>query len=64
MKSHSKESAPEIKLPIIKGKIPEPKSVSMDDYLRFVEFNLKYVVNLKECRKQKRASAVNVLFEI
>ena len=54
--------AKKLNLPVIKGASPAAKHLSMDDYLRFVALNLKYTVNKKAIRKQKRIAAVNVAF--
>ena len=51
-----------LKLPIIKEALPAAKWLSMDDYVRFVSWNLRYARDKKTIRKQKRLSAVNVLF--
>lgn len=51
-----------LNLPIIKGELPTGKHLSMDDYLKFVTLNLKYTVDIKNIRKQKRLSAVNEPF--
>jgi len=53
-----------LKLPILKGPLPEPKVLSMDDYLEFVEFNLKHNFDKKAYRKWKKMSAVNVPFRL
>jgi len=47
-----------LKLPVVKGRTPESKQLSMDDYLKFVYLNLKYTLD----RKSKRQAAVNVPF--
>lgn len=40
-------------------KIPyDPPVLSMDDFVKFVEFNLKYICDQKELWKQKREEAV------
>ena len=51
-----------MKLPIIKGNLPKARAFSMDDYFRFVIFNLKYVVDIKAVRREKKKLAVNVPF--
>lgn len=51
-----------LKFPIIKENLPMPKSLSMDDYLRFVSLNLKYTFNKQVYRKWKRDSAVSAAF--
>ncbi len=51
-----------LRFPIIKKPLPEPKTLSMDDYLRFVYFNIKYTFDRKAYRNWKKESAVNVAF--
>ncbi|MBL7198395.1 MAG: hypothetical protein ISS47_09900 [Candidatus Omnitrophica bacterium] len=53
-----------LRLPIIRGRIPQPKSLSMDDYLKFVNFNLRYTLNKKAYRQSKRMMAVDVPFKL
>lgn len=53
-----------LKLPIIRQLLPPPKSLSMDDYLRFVTLHLKYTFNRKNYRHRKKLRAVNVRFSI
>ena len=55
----------ELKLPVIKVPMKEPKPLSMDKYLKFVEFNLQHVpFDRKFYAKQKKILAVNVPFRI
>lgn len=54
----------ELNLPIIKGPLPRAKWLSMDDYLKFVTFNLKYTLNRKVNRIWKKMLGVNVPFSI
>lgn len=54
----------ELNLPVIKNDIPLPKSLSMDDYLKFVIFNLRHTVDRKAVREQKKLAAVNVRFSL
>lgn len=54
----------ELELPIINGPIPEPKPLSMDEYLEFVIFNLKYTVDRKASRNWKKTLFVNVPFRL
>ena len=42
----------------------QKKWLPMDDYIKFVQFNLKYTVNIKTVRKWKKELAVNVPFSI
>lgn len=51
-----------LKFPVIKKPLPLPKALSMDDYLRFVSFNIKYTLNKRAYQKWKKTSAVNVRF--
>ena len=53
-----------LKLPIIKGQLPEPRVLSMDEYLKFVQFNLKHAFDKKSYAKWKRLLAVNARFSI
>ena len=64
MKTRKGHQVKDLKLPIIKVSMKEPKSLSMDEYLKFVEFNLKHTVDLKFYRKQKKLLAVDVPFRI
>ncbi len=55
----------DLKLPIIKVPMKEPKPLSMDEYLKFVEFNLQHVpFDRKFYAKQKKLLAVDVPFRI
>ncbi len=53
-----------LKLPIFTINIVPPRVLSMDDYLKFVQFNLKYVVDRKAYRALKKKQAVNVRFSL
>lgn len=53
-----------LNLPVIKGYFSEPKALSMDEYLKFVQFNLKYTVNKKANTKWKKMLSVNIPFSI
>ena len=53
-----------LKLPIF-GNIPESnKWLSMDDYIEFVNFNLKYFKRNKSIKRDELAMHVNVPFLI
>ena len=55
----------DLNLPIIKGPMKEPKALSMDEYLQFVEFNLTQMpFDRKAYAKEKKLMAVNVPFRI
>ncbi|MCK4462938.1 MAG: hypothetical protein KAU58_01365 [Candidatus Omnitrophica bacterium] len=51
-----------LNLPIIRKQVPEAKWLLMDDYLKFVNFHLKYTFNKKASRKWKKMLAVDVPF--
>lgn len=51
-----------LNLPVIERPLPAAKSLSMDAYLRFVSFNIKFTFNKKAYRNWKKISAVNVPF--
>ena len=53
-----------LKLPIIKGPLPEPSILSMDEYWEFVQFNLKYNFDKKAYAKWKKILAVDVPFSL
>lgn len=53
-----------LKLPVIQKLIPEPKWLSMDDYLKFVYLNLTSSFDRKSSRQWKRKLAVKVPFLI
>ena len=51
-----------LNFPVIKQPLPKHRPLSMDDYLEFVSFNLRYTVNIEEVRKQKKAFSAYVPF--
>jgi hypothetical protein len=54
--------AEKLNLPVIKGRPPATRCLSMDDYLNFVFLNLKYIIDKRAVRKEKKLAAVNVPF--
>jgi len=54
----------DLKLPIIKGTKFEPKQLSMDEYLRFVDIHLKYTFDRQAYEEWKKLTAVHVRFVI
>ena len=52
----------DLKLPVIKGQSLKSKVLSMDDYLKFVQFNLKQTFDRKAYLKWKKMLNVNVSF--
>ena len=53
-----------LNLPVIKGKTGIAKWLSMDDYVRFVNLNLKYAPNRNANKKWRKFSGVNAPFSI
>ena len=53
-----------LNLPVIKGKLPPAKCLSMDDYVKFVNLHLKYTLDRKNIRKYKKLLAINVPFSL
>ena len=53
-----------LKLPVIQGAPSKPRVLSMDDYLKFVQFNLKHTFDKKAYTQWKRMLIVNVPFVI
>lgn len=53
-----------LNLPIIKGRLPAARQLSMDDYLKFINLHIKYTLDRKNMREQKRLTAVNVRFTL
>ncbi len=51
-------------LPIITDKLPEPKHLSMDEYVKFVELNLNSMFNRTNYKKQKKKQFVTVPFKL
>lgn len=52
----------ELNFPVIKKPLPDAKWLSMEDYVKFVNFNLKYTLDRKANRKWKRFLAVKAPF--
>lgn len=53
-----------LRLPVIKGPVPTTKWLTMDDYIKFVNLNLKYTLKRKTYRKRQKLLAVNVPFSL
>ena len=53
-----------LNLPVIKQLTSLPRSLLMDEYLEFVNFNLKYTVDRKVSRHWKKMFFVNVPFSL
>ncbi len=51
-----------LNFPVIKGALPAPRWLSMDDYLKFVNLHLKYILDKETSRKEKKLAAVNTKF--
>ncbi len=53
-----------LKLPIIKAPMKQPKILSMDDYLKFVQFHLKHTFDKKAYAKWKKMLVVDEPFRL
>ena len=51
-----------LNLPVMKAPLPQARTLSMDEYLKFVQFNLKHAFDKKAYAKWKKMSVVNVPF--
>jgi hypothetical protein len=59
----SKKAMGKLNLPIIKGPAAgNPKCLSMDEYLEFVNFNLKFMPDREASRRWKKTLFVNTPF--
>lgn len=47
-----------------KDEMPEPKVLSMDDYVQFVNENIQYLINREIYRQHKLEERVDVLFKL
>jgi len=54
----------DFRLPIIKQTTAQKRILSMDEYLQFVQFNLKHAFDKKAYAKWKKMLSVNVPFSI
>lgn len=54
----------DFKLPIIKAVDLRKRALSMDEYLEFVQFNVKHTLDRKAYRKWKKMLSVDVPFTI
>ena len=54
----------DFKLPIIKETRGQKRILSMDEYLKFIQFNLQNTFDKKGYEKWKKMLAVNVPFSI
>ena len=53
-----------LNLPILKADIPLSRSLSMEDYIKFVTLNLRYTIDRKAVREQKKLAVVNERFSL
>jgi hypothetical protein len=53
-----------LNLPLIKDGIPPLKSLSMEDYIKFVTLNLQYTIDRNAIREQKKLAAVSIPFSL
>ena len=54
----------DLKLPVIKSKSSKSKILTMDEYLKFVQFNLSQAFDKKAYLKWKKMLIVNATFSI
>ena len=54
----------DFRLPIIKEADIQKRVLSMDEYLEFVQFNLKYTVDKNSYAKWKKMIVVNIPFSV
>ncbi len=53
-----------LKLPVIHGTVSKARVLSMNEYLKFVQFNIEQVFDRKAYTKWKKMLVVNVPFVI
>ena len=53
-----------LKFPVIKGGAALPRALSMDEYFKFVQFNLKNAFDKTAYARWKKMLAVNTRFSI
>ena len=53
-----------LNLPIIKGALKEARTLSMDEYLELVQFNLRHAFDKRAYAQWKKILAVNVPFSL
>lgn len=53
-----------LKLPVIKEDLQEPRSLSMDEYLKFVQFNLRHAFDKRAYARWKKLLVVDVPFSL
>lgn len=53
-----------LKFPVIKGSGPKDRHLNMDDYLEFIMFNLRHVVDVAAGRKAKRGMFAGKPFQM
>ena len=54
----------DLKLPVIRGTLSKVRTLSMDEYFKFVQFNLKQAFDKKAYMKWKKMLVVNAPFFI
>lgn len=53
-----------LNFPVIQGELPEAKSLSMKDYLQFVQTNRSFLFNRVVYKDWKKRSVVKVPFKL
>ena len=54
----------ELNLPVLKDPLPASRRLSMDEYLEFVLFNLKYTFDSKAYKSRKKLQDVYIPFKL
>jgi len=53
-----------LNFPIIKGRMPQGKCLSMNDYWKFVSFNVKHAYDKEDGRYWKKKLVVDIPFTL
>ncbi len=53
-----------LRFPVIRKDAPKSKTLSMDDYVKFVELNIKYTLDRKADRESRKLRVVRQPFLI
>ena len=53
-----------LRFPVIRKPLPSARKLSMNEYLEFVQANLKLFFDRKAYRARKKKESVNVLFSL
>lgn len=61
---HNHKDEDRLNLPVTKENLPPSRVLSMDQYLEFVYFNLRYTVDINSCRRLKKGLHVDRSFKL